>query len=69
MVFSKLLRSFYGADKLMASSVLLSVPPDTSGEHLKTSNTDKHTGGIKISGRRSTSSGVFGYPWPGTKIL
>jgi len=47
MILGKLLGSFYGTDKFMALSVLCLIPPDTPGEHLKTGNTNRHTGGIK----------------------
>ena len=69
MVFYKLFRAFYRTDKLITLSILFSVPPDIPGEHLKTSNTERHIRGSKISGGRSAPSGVFGDPWPGTKTF
>ena len=53
----------------MPLSVLLSVPPDTTGEHLKNSMQIGKNHRIKISSRRSVSSEVSGDPGPCTKIL
>ena len=59
MASRKLFRSFYGTNKLMALSVLFFVQPDTSGEHLKPSNTKRYSRGSKFGSRRCAPSGIL----------
>ena len=44
IIFCKLLRSLYGADKFMALSILFSVIKDSPGYHLKPGYADRHSG-------------------------